>query len=551
MSTSTGATASAAAVTIERLTTTLHPGAAEELPGSRLDGPLRHLVGGGLAQALDALRLPPGRWCVRRIDVAVTLDPARTDLALASGWSEALAAAIERAVRDGSGEVVHYRHEIDLLADFVAGAATGRTERSWAWRQAAVLRPGDQSPSAAPGAAILTALTRSRQHAAAALLRAAAECGLPALDRALGRDGWQRAAALVALASWSEPTRSGSGHQHDPSPGNSHGHSPGHSPGHGEAAAEVQQALARRLVNGSRLAELVRGSRLRPEPGTSTAWAVLVVAETDPASLHRHPHPALPALIARELTARHGRPAGHAHRAPEEHPPDGVPGTGPPSRHSGSPVALSATDETPSVPAPAPVASAAPDPGPPGDADGGVPTAWAGLLFLLATAAEAGLPHRILDEPALAARPLRWVLHSAGRALLPAVAADDAALLALAGLDASRAAGLLDSAPATPDERSCVEALARDWAAVTAARLHPAPAPVLDSDPDSDPAPDVDPAAVIVRLARREGMVSVEPGWLELRLPVSGVAVEVRRAGLDLDPGWVPWLGVVVRYVYA
>jgi hypothetical protein len=23
-----------------------------------------------------------------------------------------------------------------------------------------------------------------------------------------------------------------------------------------------------------------------------------------------------------------------------------------------------------------------------------------------------------------------------------------------------------------------------------------------------------------------------------------------RRAGLDLDPGYVPWLGVVVRFVY-
>ncbi|KJK59278.1 hypothetical protein [Saccharothrix sp. ST-888] len=544
MSTSTGAAAaSATAVSIERLTTTLHPGAAEALSASRLDGPLRHLVGGCLAQALDALRLPPGRWCVRRIDVTVPLDPGRTDAALASSWSEVLAAAIERAVRDGSGEVVHYRHEIDLLAEFVAGSAAGRTERSWAWRQAAVLRPGDPSPSTAPGAAILTALTRSPQHAAAVLLRAAAECGLPALDRALGRDGWQRAAALVALASWSEPARPGSGHNHGPGPGSS----PGHRTGHGEAAAEVQQALARRLVNGSRLAELVRRSRLRPEPGTLAAWAVLVVAETDPASLHRRPHPALPAVLAGELTARPGRPAWRAPRAPEQRVPDDLPETELTQGHIPSHITRSTTEEAPPAPAPSAVPAPAPaDPGPPGETDGGVPTSWAGLLFLLATAAEAGLPDRILDEPALAARPLRWALHSVGRALLPAVAADDAALLALAGLDAARAGGLLDSAPATPDERRCVEALARDWAAVTAARLHPD-----RGSAGMDSAEPEDPAEVIVRLARREGLVSVEPGWLELRLPVSGVAVEVRRAGLDLDPGWVPWLGVVVRYVYA
>ena len=28
------------------------------------------------------------------------------------------------------------------------------------------------------------------------------------------------------------------------------------------------------------------------------------------------------------------------------------------------------------------------------------------------------------------------------------------------------------------------------------------------------------------------------------------VATEIRRAGLDLDPGYVPWLGVVVRFIY-
>jgi hypothetical protein len=34
-------------------------------------------------------------------------------------------------------------------------------------------------------------------------------------------------------------------------------------------------------------------------------------------------------------------------------------------------------------------------------------------------------------------------------------------------------------------------------------------------------------------------------------MPLDEVDLDVRRAGLDLDPGWVPWLGTVVRYVYA
>jgi hypothetical protein len=28
------------------------------------------------------------------------------------------------------------------------------------------------------------------------------------------------------------------------------------------------------------------------------------------------------------------------------------------------------------------------------------------------------------------------------------------------------------------------------------------------------------------------------------------VRSEIRVAGLDLDPGWVPWLGVVIRFAY-
>jgi hypothetical protein len=33
-------------------------------------------------------------------------------------------------------------------------------------------------------------------------------------------------------------------------------------------------------------------------------------------------------------------------------------------------------------------------------------------------------------------------------------------------------------------------------------------------------------------------------------MPLDSVDLDIRRAGLDLDPGWVPWLGVVVRYRY-
>jgi len=35
-----------------------------------------------------------------------------------------------------------------------------------------------------------------------------------------------------------------------------------------------------------------------------------------------------------------------------------------------------------------------------------------------------------------------------------------------------------------------------------------------------------------------------------VHLSLDGVDVAVRGAGLDVDPGWVPWLGIVVMFRY-
>ena len=51
-------------------------------------------------------------------------------------------------------------------------------------------------------------------------------------------------------------------------------------------------------------------------------------------------------------------------------------------------------------------------------------------------------------------------------------------------------------------------------------------------------------------VCRRRAEVVADPGWFEVRLPLAGVSTDVRRAGLDLDPGYVPWLGVVLKFVY-
>jgi len=51
-------------------------------------------------------------------------------------------------------------------------------------------------------------------------------------------------------------------------------------------------------------------------------------------------------------------------------------------------------------------------------------------------------------------------------------------------------------------------------------------------------------------LLRARGRVKLTPSRIDVVLPGSAVDLELRLAGLDLDPGFVPWLGRIVRFHY-
>ena len=48
----------------------------------------------------------------------------------------------------------------------------------------------------------------------------------------------------------------------------------------------------------------------------------------------------------------------------------------------------------------------------------------------------------------------------------------------------------------------------------------------------------------------RAGVFSVNRTDLDVSLPIDEADIRVRRIGLDLDPGWLPWFGRVVRFHY-
>jgi hypothetical protein len=52
--------------------------------------------------------------------------------------------------------------------------------------------------------------------------------------------------------------------------------------------------------------------------------------------------------------------------------------------------------------------------------------------------------------------------------------------------------------------------------------------------------------SLVVRRARLVG----SPLQLDIHFALDQADLRVRRAGLDLDPGWVPWLGRIVRFHY-
>ena len=608
---------------VRRLSATVHqdPGSVQagaDGGRARVERLLREVAETGLERAIRAAALPSGRWFIRRLDLPLVLELDRTDGALADQWARALTAAVYSGVRGRGCLVVYYADDIELLADAVAGIAAGHTERTWAWASAGLVRPGDPSPAAAPGHALLAMLRRRPQHAIAALARAVAACGAPPLDWALGRRGWLDLAAVVPGAAAAAEgaamllaAGATAGPAQDP-----------HGPGQGEVAAGDDDAarfpptappasvvpgagiagpqpvpphparvqpvppepavpgpgsawlsrsgLIRSLLEGSPLAAAFARARLRPDACTLAAWAALVVADADPASLHRAGSRELVAAIGYALATgqapayRAGRPWSGPRAASRRAAPPEAGAT--PSRGAATPSRGAATPSRPgATPLPPGRIQHATRPSTRGqgqDADPGQArreaagtatrpegafTAWAGAPFLLSTAQAAGLPGRVLGDLTFAGRTMRWVVHAVGIRLVPADPADPA-LLALAGLAVADGAVLIAADPPTAFEQKGIDDLARDWAAVTAARFlaaQPAPERAEPAAPASRK-----PAEVIAGIARRNGRVTGGRGWIEVHLPLAEVDIAVRRAGFDIDPGWVPWLGTVVRYVY-
>jgi hypothetical protein len=54
----------------------------------------------------------------------------------------------------------------------------------------------------------------------------------------------------------------------------------------------------------------------------------------------------------------------------------------------------------------------------------------------------------------------------------------------------------------------------------------------------------------LVALIRRSGRVTVSRTHIDVVFNISQIDLRLRRQAVDVDPGWVPWLGHVLRFHY-
>jgi hypothetical protein len=449
--------------------------------------------------------------CVRSIAVELRLDFREGDAVLGERWTAEFTRELDRILREGDPQrVVRYASPRAALVDMGRSLARRDLRRAWAWVQLGfidasaaldltLVRRGFEDtlldqPELIVG--VLAGLAREGQCFARVLRDHATEVWLRLSAAALRVHGITSADDLLAPG---EPGRA------EPSP----------------AVAAGVEALAG-LASRSSLAVSLVGLEPARTPGRvnahrARALMLLAALDADPMVVRRVLGERPSALVegATQQLLRSAAPASIAAKFTE---PDGA-ATPTPASRVDPPLEIW-RDEL--------------------DGRARASSRWAGLLFTVALVRDEGL-WPVLDE--LADRhglEFRALVQCFGQTLIPdTVASDDPALLAFAGLPP-------DAAPPHPPVPERATILAEHLQAVRA-RLIAA----LDERVPSRPHRRQRGEALLSWLLRRGGVVFGEPGWLELHLDLREVDIDLRRAGLDLDPDWVPELGVVMRFVYA
>lgn len=459
---------------------------------------------------------------IRRLSLRLSAPLESSDFALTSLWQRALHEALQQAAEQGdAANVLRYASRRDALADMLYRSAQGDVSRQWAWQRMGLLPRAEASAVDALGQALRQLI--DAPHAIwpvlhRLLLGEAATAGLSAVLHALPEPAWQQLLTasphtrgyLLQLPSGPPAT----------------------------LVLPATQALASAAVAPdswqgmpAQLAGAAQDIDQQPEAVALLAWgssrAPLVARRLGP----------LAVLLAGLVRSSAGQP-GQASRALVVQTlrrltsPVSAPRLAP-ADLAGPAAALGSSAQVATAPASQPTAQSPTPPQRPSnlpslpdlpDAVEWQATAWAGSLFWLARL-DADALQEIAEPGGEPAReqPLPTRLQAIGLTL--GVQADDPALRAFCG-------GKLPAEPPSPSLLTQAARLVAEWGRW------------LD-----EAAPDL-PAPRLAGICRRPGRLRFEAGWIELHLPLDSVQTPIRRLGLDLDPGWLPWLGCVLRICY-
>ena len=458
--------------------------------------------------------------CFRRLHSRYRVEVTDLDspAAQARRWAADIAAAVTNGppawgkapgwANDDDAPVLLFAHEHAVAADVLLKTGAGDLRHRWAWEMASVVAPTDPADPARLAAAVLARYPRLLSAGLRTLLHGPA--GVPS------HWTWSTWLALAAGASTA------------PDPQDPRHTAPAGRADRLQAAPDYVRLLA--LVSRSLAGGQAPDTGPAPWTGVPAVAALLVAA-------------AAPELAGDRLAiaAAHAQIRAKASAIGSGHNGAAVPADtgGPDPRRTRT---ADPTGEEPWTALPvAPEAAGGQQP---------ASTTAGGLPFLLHLVVRQELPARLAGAPTagsraadvsvpadpardLCGRPLAQVLGELGRRLAGCAPADPALLAFLGRLPGDE---LPEAPPYSAPENAALEQLVGEIDQLLESLL---PRPAAEHG-----------RALRSWVINRPAEVAGTPGWIEVGFRADRADTELRKAGLDLDPGYLPFLGSVVRFRY-
>jgi hypothetical protein len=537
----------------------------------RLDRLLSEVLDGSLALAMDRLEIPSREEiCIRRVVVPVRLKMEANDRDLSMDWSMALANHFSDVIsRNDPSNVIRFPSRFHGVIDFAEGVARGDLQRAWAWKQIGLLEKSWGGSLMAAAEGLVSNLIRESVWI------------VPTLSQ-LTRSGWIYHLLVRLPVVWWQDLATAALMEYNRVMPTLIVDEP-------KDAANGQERIAARIIRASSLAAVVdqKHEWFSNHVDLLPVWSIFVILETEPAVYLAEPQEALLVQAAVEQEIR--RKAGVAkptHRSFSVTPRRAATSESAADSHSPHQIFVSGAEQhTPTqlpqdqketfgqqqveriwsqaVETDAFVTGveqhistqlqqsqketidqqqveriwnqAVETDGTFLERSHGV-SEYGGLLFLLPLLEQVGVVDDIINAEQFSNHSLRWFLHVLALQLI-SMQADDPAALAFCGLRPD------DPMPGKdePGLDQTEKRLVADWRLRIVKRL----ADLMNVNEQRK-----QPEWILQKVCCRNAKIMADPGWIDVIFSIREVVTEVRRAGLDLDPGFIPWLGVVIKFYY-